>query len=188
MPNANNISRRQFIKKAGTITTAFTFVPRYVLGGAGHVAPSEKINVALVGVGGQGKYHVSTFLDEPDVNVVAVCDVFKVCNYDKWYYGGYGNNPRIIPETKMKAYKLPPKTIPRVNGSHERNWLDACKGGEPAVSNFEYASKLTEAVLLGNVAIRAGEKLDWDAENIKVSNVPDANRFVHREYRDGWTL
>ncbi len=477
MSNINNVSRRHFLKKAGASTAAFTIVPRYVLGGANHIAPSERINVALVGVGGQGKYHVSTFLDEPDVNVVSVCDAFKVCSYDRWYYGGYGgrepakrkveefynakkpkgtysscpsyadfrimfekekdidavvvatpdhvhavvsmmaikmgkhvycekpmahtvyevrqlaeaarqakvatqmgnqghseegvrlicewiadgaigavrevhittdvpgapsgwadghgwpqgidrpkdtpkvpsgldwdlwlgpapyrpyhpaylpvtwrgwidfgtgglgdwgchlmdppfwalqlglpesieatttemnsetyplasiiyfdfpargdmppvrltwhdggmraprpedlepdrrvgpvvfigdkgkimcggygNNPRIIPETKMKAYKLPPKTIPRVNGSHERNWLDTCKGGEPAVSNFDYASKLTEVVLLGNVAIRAGEKIDWDAEKMKVSNIPDANRFVHREYRDGWTL
>ena len=104
--------------------------------------------------------------------------------------GCYGKNPRLIPETAMKAYKLPPKTIARVGGieNHEKDWIRACKGGEPASSNFDYAGPLTEVVLLGNLAIRMGKKLNWDGQNMKVTNVPKANEYVHREYRQGWTL
>ncbi len=102
--------------------------------------------------------------------------------------GCYGKGPRIIPETKMQAYKRPPKTIPRITGSHEQNWIDACKGGDPACSNFDYAGPFTEIVLLGNLAIRVGEKLQWDGPNMKVTNVPQANEYVHTQYREGWTL
>lgn len=102
--------------------------------------------------------------------------------------GTTGGSPRLIPETKMQAYERPAKTIPRIEGTHEQNWIDACKGGPAACSNFDYAGPMTEMVLLGCVAIRAGEKLYWDAENMKVTNVPDANEFVHRVYRSGWTL
>jgi predicted dehydrogenase len=99
----------------------------------------------------------------------------------------YSGAPRIIPESKMKLYKVPPKTLPRSIGHHEE-WVEACKGGKPAGSNFEFASLLTEVVLLGNVALRAGEKLQWDGQNMKVTNVPAANEFLHRPYRAGWTL
>jgi predicted dehydrogenase len=102
-----------------------------------------------------------------------------------------GDSPRIIPEAKMRAYKQPPKTIPRVpdgRGGHKQDWVRACKGGEPASSNFDYSGPLTEAVLLGNLAIRAKDKLYWDGPNMKVTNIPEANEFVHRRYRHGWTL
>jgi len=56
------------------------------------------------------------------------------------------------------------------------------------MSNFDYASRLTEMVLLGNIAIRAGKRIEWDAEKMSVTNLPEANRFVKREYRKGWTL
>ncbi|GAF97172.1 unnamed protein product, partial [marine sediment metagenome] len=96
-------------------------------------------------------------------------------------------NPRLIPETKMQAYKRPPKTLPRSIG-HHKEWLQACKGGEPAGSAFDYAGPLTEVVLLGNLAIRTGEKLYWDGPNMKCTNVPRANEYVHHQYRQGWTL
>jgi len=104
--------------------------------------------------------------------------------------GIFGKGARLIPETKMKAYKLPPKKIPRVGGmeSHEQGWIKACKGGEPACSNFDYAGPLTETILLGNLAIRMGKKLNWDGPNMKVTNVPEANEYVHCPYREGWTL
>jgi predicted dehydrogenase len=104
-------------------------------------------------------------------------------------YGQYGDSPRIIPEAKMQAYKLPPKTIPRVEVSHEKNWVEACKGGKPACSNFDYSGPLTEMVLLGCIALRfPGERLQWDAKNMKVTNSPGANIYVHPQYRAGWTL
>ena len=101
----------------------------------------------------------------------------------------YGDNARIIPETKMKAYTLPPKTIPRVSESH-LNFVEAIQGDFQATSNFDVAGPLTEIVLLTNLAIRAGRnvRLLWDGPNMKVTNVEDANKYVKREYRKGWSL
>ncbi len=97
------------------------------------------------------------------------------------------NGPRLIPEEKMRDYKRPDKTIPRVK-SHHKNWLDACKGGLPAGTNFDYAGPLTEIVLLGNIAVRTGKRIEWDAKNMKVTNIGEANKYVRREYRRGWEL
>ncbi len=105
--------------------------------------------------------------------------------------GEYGDHPRLIPQSKMDEYKehLPPKTIPRVKGSHEQNWIRACKGGPPACSNFDYSGPFTEAVVMGNLAIRRlGKKLLWDGENMKVTNDDEANRYVNEPYRKGWSL
>jgi predicted dehydrogenase len=102
----------------------------------------------------------------------------------------YGSNPRLIPETKMKAYTLPEKTIPRSPGIHAE-WIEACKGGPATTSNFDYAGKLTETMLLGNIAIRLASRntiLKWDGPNMRITNLEEANQFIHKEYRKGWTL
>ncbi len=101
--------------------------------------------------------------------------------------GTYGNGVRIIPETKMQAYKNAKVKLPR-RPAHHKNWTLACKGEGTAISNFDYAGPLTEVVLLGNVAIRAGQPIEWDSENMKVTNLPEAERLIKREYRQGWTL
>jgi predicted dehydrogenase len=101
--------------------------------------------------------------------------------------GFTGENPMLIPESKMKQYKRPPKTLPRSIG-HYKEWIEACKGGKAAGCNFDIGGPLTEIVLLGNIAIRTGEKLNWDGENMKITNVPEANDLLHYEYREGWTL
>ncbi len=98
--------------------------------------------------------------------------------------GGWGNSPRLIPETKMQAYKRPPKTLERSPG-HYQEWISACKGGAPAGCNFDYAGPLTETVLLGNIAIRTGKKLVWDPINLKITNDEAANRLVREEDEDG---
>jgi predicted dehydrogenase len=98
-----------------------------------------------------------------------------------------GGQPRLIPEPRMRAYKLPPKTIARSIGHHEE-WLAACKGSEPAGANFEFSGPVTEALLLGNVALRIRKKLFWDAPNMKVVNVPEANEYLHFQYRSPWSL
>ncbi len=122
-------------------------------------------------------------LEQADSNVLIIGDKGVL------RYGEYGDSPRIIPETKMKAYKRPPKTIPRIKMSHEQNWIDACKGGEPACSNFDHAGPLTEMILLGNIALRyPGERLEWDGKNMKVTNLDEANQYVRSQYRHGWTL
>ena len=104
--------------------------------------------------------------------------------------GTYSENPRIIPEAKMKAYKRPPHSIPRVpDANHEQNWIDACKGKTKAVSSFDYAGPFTETVLLGNLAVLyPGKKLQWDGPNLKVTNLAEANDFVKPKFREGWTL
>ena len=103
-------------------------------------------------------------------------------------------NERLIPESRMKHYGKPPQVLPRSPG-HFKEWFNACKGGEPAGSNFDFAGPLTEVVLLGNVALRpelkqnlTQTKLYWDGQNMQFTNVPEANEFLHREYREGWTL
>ncbi|MHB1033762.1 MAG: Gfo/Idh/MocA family protein [Pirellulales bacterium] len=107
----------------------------------------------------------------------------------KMLVGGWGGeSPRLIPEKRMQEYKRPPKTLPRSIGHHQE-WLQACKHGTPTRSNFDFAGPLTEAVLLGTVSVRMeGKKLVWDSENLKVTNLPDANKYLHYEYRPGWTL
>lgn len=120
------ISRRSFVAGAASAIAGFTIVPRYVLGGAGFKPPSEKLNIAAVGIGAMGK-----------------------------------------------------------------NNVDACKGGPAACSNFDYAGPLTEVVLLGNIALRTASRLEWDGQNMKITNIPEANpdlSGLRRNYRAGWTL
>ena len=102
--------------------------------------------------------------------------------------GFSGRRPRLIPETKMKAYKQPPKTLPRSPGN-EREWLDACKGNktEPGAS-FGFSGVVTECLQLGNLAARTGLKLIWDPANLKVLNSTSAQKYIAPEYRQGWTL
>lgn len=94
---------------------------------------------------------------------------------------------RIIPEQKMKTYKLPPKSLKRRSGTWGE-WVEAIRGGEPAGCNFDWASIITEAVLLGNIAIRTGRELNWDAENMRFTNNEAANKYVKSNYRSGWSL
>ena len=104
--------------------------------------------------------------------------------------GCYGSNPRLIPEKKMKDFIQPDKLFPRSPGIHAE-WIQACKDGTQATSNFAYAGKLTETMLLGNLAIRFADKqtvLKWDGPNLRITNLEEANQFLHFEYRDGWKL
>jgi predicted dehydrogenase len=104
----------------------------------------------------------------------------------------YSENPRIFPESKMKAYKRPAKTLRRVKGgvaAHEQDWINACKGGPAASSNFDYSGPFTETVVMGNLAVlNPDQVLRWDGENMKVTNNEQANAFVRPQFRDGWSL
>jgi predicted dehydrogenase len=99
----------------------------------------------------------------------------------------YGQDRKLLPEDNYKDHKPPEPTLPRSPG-HHREWILACKGGKPAMSNFDYAAFLTETILLGNVAMRVGKRIDWDGPNMKSPNCPEAEKFVKREYRRGWTV
>ena len=102
--------------------------------------------------------------------------------------GVYGESPRIIPETKMREAKLPPKTIPRAGVSHEMDWVRACKTDHTAGADFAYSGPLAEICCLGNIAQRVDTRIQWDAAGMKVTNLPEANRYIRCEYRKGWEL
>ncbi len=108
----------------------------------------------------------------------------------------YGKNPRLFPESLMEQTKMVPKTYERVitndkkDALHRINWANACKGQGKASTPFEYAGPLTETMLLGVVALRTGQgkMIHYDGNAGRITNVPEANQYLHREYRKGWTL
>jgi predicted dehydrogenase len=101
---------------------------------------------------------------------------------------GWSGMPRLLPMSLHQSYVRPAKTLPRVAG-HHADWLQACKGGTPACSNFEYGARLTEFVLLGALALRTQKVLKWDAAAGKVTNhVPEAQAIIDGSYRKGWEL
>ena len=102
--------------------------------------------------------------------------------------GVYANEPCLLPGSLDKEYKRPDMTIPRVDGSHEMDWVRACKTGKPAGSDFSYSGPLTEICLLGNIAKRVDSKIVWDAEKMKISNNTEANQYIQTAYRKGWEL
>ncbi len=93
----------------------------------------------------------------------------------------------LLPEDRFRDFKRPEPTIPNSPG-HWAEWVHACKTGAPTGSNFEYAGWLTEANHLGNVAYRAGKKIEWDPEKLCAPNAPEAEPFIRRDYRKGWAL
>lgn len=120
----------------------------------------------------------------PDNGVLFVGDKGKM------YCGSHGGMPRLIPETAMRAYKLPEKTMPRIKDSnHGMDWIRAMKGEvREACSNFEVSAKLTEIVLLGTIAQLVPGLLEYNSRTGRFSNSEDANTLVGREYRPGWSL
>jgi len=93
----------------------------------------------------------------------------------------------LLPEKNFVDFKAPEPTIPSSIG-HHAEWIAACKDGRPTTCNFDYSGALTETVLLGNVAYRVGEKLKWDGAKMEAIGCPEAEKYLRREYRSGWTL
>lgn len=109
---------------------------------------------------------------------------------DILYIGDKGtiNGYRLIPDKKMQAYGRPPRTLPRSPG-HFKEFVDACRGGAPAGSNFvDHSGLLSEVCLLGNIAVQSGKKLLWDGAKGRFTNNEAANKMLQREYRKGWSL
>ena len=97
-----------------------------------------------------------------------------------------GNNVKLLPEEKFKDFQMPPETLPRSPG-HWVEWVNYAKGQGPVPgSNFQYSGWTTEANHLGNVAYRTGKKIEWDYQNLRATNAPEAAPFIRREYRKGW--
>ncbi len=97
------------------------------------------------------------------------------------------NKYMLWPAKKFEGFQPPERSIPTSVG-HHREWIDACKTGSPTTCNFDYSGAVTEALLLGNIAFRTGKELQWDAAAMQFPNCPEANDFLAREYRKGWSL
>ena len=103
-------------------------------------------------------------------------------------YETYGANPRVYPEAAAARAAAVPKTLPRIEVPHEVNWAQACKGEAVASCPFDYAAPLTEVMLLGIAALRAGQsrKILYDGPGMSITNIPEANAYLTREFRGGW--
>ncbi len=98
----------------------------------------------------------------------------------------YGKH-MLWPQDKFEGFEPPEPSIPPSVG-HHREWIEACKTGSPTTCNFDYSGSVTEAMLLGNIAFRTGATLQWDARQMQITNSPEANDLLQREYREGWGL
>lgn len=115
--------------------------------------------------------------------------VIFVGDKGKLMCGCYGLRPELIPMSRMREYQKPAPTLPRIETSHEMNWVEACKGLTEPTAPFEYSGPFTEMVLMGNLCLfRPGEKILWDGDNMKCVNIPEVNAYVNPPYREGWTL
>jgi predicted dehydrogenase len=105
----------------------------------------------------------------------------------KLMHNTYGANPRLLPKSLEDSVGKPPQKLARIEKEqHEMNWVDAAKGKTQACCPFEYAAQLTEVMLLGVVSLRTGKKILYDGANMRVTNVPEANQYLSRTYRQGW--
>ena len=95
----------------------------------------------------------------------------------------------MLPEDKFKDVKIPEQTFKRVAGKHHKEWVDACKGGPRPFCNFsDYGAKLTEVMLVGAIGQRLGKNFEWDSKNMVAKGLPEAERFIRRDYRKGWGI
>jgi predicted dehydrogenase len=101
----------------------------------------------------------------------------------------YGERYQLLPKQDFEGFKPPPPTLSRSpNQNHMLDWITAAKNGTQSCSNFEYASALTGMVLLGNLAIRTGKRIEWDAANMRATNASECDEIIRPAYRKGWSL
>jgi len=103
--------------------------------------------------------------------------------------GGWAGTPRLIPESRMKGFQMPPRTIPRSIG-HHAEWIQACKEGKPqlATAGFAYSGPYTESLLVGNLALRLQKRIEWDSAAMKATNAPEADALIRKTYRPGFGI
>lgn len=113
---------------------------------------------------------------------------FCVGSKGTMHTGCYGRAPRMLPDEAHRAFPVPAERIPRVKGSHFAHSVECCKGGRQTCADFKDAAAITEFLLLGHLAIRAGvgSKIEWDGFQVRCTNRPELNRHLHRRYRKGW--
>jgi len=104
----------------------------------------------------------------------------------------HANDFKLLPEKEFQGFRGPEETIPRLPGDseerHHEEWVRACKGGPRALADFAYSGPMTEAVILGNLAIRVGRKIEWDGPNMKARNCPEADPIIRPHIPKGWGL
>jgi predicted dehydrogenase len=105
----------------------------------------------------------------------------------KMLCGAAGGTQMILPRELADNFKAPEPSLPRSPG-HHREWLDAIKGGPKPLSNFEYGARLTEIILLGCLSLRLGKKIEWNSQDMKVTNAPEAEQMIKETYRQGWEI
>jgi hypothetical protein len=103
------------------------------------------------------------------------------------YSNAHNTEFTLLPAEKFKDFKGPEESLPRSRG-HEREWIDACKGGPAAMSDFTYSGPLTELNMLGNMATQIEGAIEYDPATMKVTNNAQADGLLRREYRKGWAL
>jgi predicted dehydrogenase len=114
--------------------------------------------------------------------------VLYIGSQGKMYHSSHGGTPQLLPATLTEQAKTVPKTMERSPGHYEE-WVRGCRDGQRPAASFDYSGPMTETMLLGILSLRApGTRLEWDAENQQIQNVPELNPFIHTEYRQGWTL
>jgi predicted dehydrogenase len=151
----------------------------------------------------QARYEYKAMGEQPEVSLTWYQGVNKPEIWTKGLIPQYGSGVLFVGDQGMilsdygkhvvllgesaQSFRRPPQSIPKSPGHHEE-WIRACKTGGPTTCNFEYSGWLTEANHLGNVAYRVGKKLEWDHVNMRATNAPEADPFLKRQYRSGWTL
>jgi len=178
-----NITRRRLLGVASA--AAVTVVSRHVLGGQNQTPPSEKLNIAGIGVGGMGGGNLRNLESQ---NIVALCDVdhaYAAKTFQRYPNAGTYKDYR---EMLDKQKDIDGVVIATPDHTHAVISMAAIKAGKPAGAGFGYSGPLTEICMLGNVASRMDARIEWDAENLKVTNLPEANKYIRTEYRKGWSL
>jgi hypothetical protein len=117
--------------------------------------------------------------------------VILVGERDTLYVPSYWGKGEFLSGAKYEDFTSIPETLPKApnwDRCHYEEWINACKGGPKALSNFDNSGPLAEMVLLGNVALRAGTQIEWDAKKLKVTNDSSANRLITKHYEKGWKV
>ena len=109
--------------------------------------------------------------------------------FTRTWHGGQSDEDMfvLLPRKTFEGFEAPAPTLPRV-ANHHAEWLDACHGRGQPLSHFGYAAPLTEALLVGNLALRTGRAIEWDAERMRATGVPEADPFVRPPFRTGWSM
>jgi hypothetical protein len=197
-PSKEGNSRRDFLGQAGAATAAWTILPRHVIG-HGITAPSDKLNIAGIGVGGMGKENMGGCEAE---NIVALCDVdydYAADTFKKYSMARTYKDYRVMLE---KQKEIDAVVVATPDHTHAVIALAAMQLGKhvyvqkPLTHSVLEARRLTEAAhqykavsQMGNLAVRFPNRLLlWDGEKMEIANDKDANAYVRQPYREGWSL